>query len=75
VPVEHAEGLRAALPQARITIRDHMGHHPQRECPDVLARFLERALLRAEGRSMQRVGAVARRRRPRRAPAVRPATV
>jgi pimeloyl-ACP methyl ester carboxylesterase len=48
VPVEHAEGVRAALPQARVTVQDDMGHHPQRECPDVLAAFLERALTRAE---------------------------
>ncbi len=75
VPVEHAEGVRAALPQARITIRDGMGHHPQRECPDVLARFVERALIRAEGPSMEGAGAVARRRRPRPAVTGRPATV
>jgi pimeloyl-ACP methyl ester carboxylesterase len=74
VPVEHAEGVRAALPQARITIRDRMGHHPQRECPDLLARFLERALTRAEERSIEGVGAVSTPRRPRGAPAVRPAT-
>lgn len=48
VPVGHAEGVRAALPQAEITIEDHMGHHPQRECPDLLADFIERALARAE---------------------------
>jgi pimeloyl-ACP methyl ester carboxylesterase len=49
VPVAHAEGVRAALPQAHITIHDHVGHHPQQECPDLLAHFLERALTRAEG--------------------------
>ena len=49
VPVEHAEGVRAALPQAQITIQDRMGHHPQAECPDLLARFLEEALARIEG--------------------------
>jgi pimeloyl-ACP methyl ester carboxylesterase len=75
VPVEHAEGVRAALPQAQITIRDRMGHHPHRECPDLLARFLERALTRAEERLIEGVGAVATRRRPRGAPAVRPSTV
>jgi pimeloyl-ACP methyl ester carboxylesterase len=48
VPVTHADGVRAALPQARITIRDGLGHHPQAECPDVLASFLERALRRIE---------------------------
>lgn len=54
VPVEHAEGVRAALPQAQITIREQMGHHPQRECPDLLARFLERALMRPEGSAASR---------------------
>lgn len=75
VPVEHAEGVRAALPQARITIRDRMGHYPQREFPELLAGFVERALVRAEGRSTEGVGAVARRERPRRAATGRPATV
>lgn len=50
VPVGHAEGVRAALPHARITIQHRMGHHPQAECPDLLARFLERALERIETR-------------------------
>ena len=49
VPVGHAEGVRAALPQARITIQDHMGHYPQGECPELLARFIEGALARIEG--------------------------
>jgi pimeloyl-ACP methyl ester carboxylesterase len=48
VPVEHAEGVRAALPHARITIQDRMGHYPQAECPDLLARFVEQALARIE---------------------------
>lgn len=73
VPVEHADGVRAALPQAKITVRDGMGHHPQRECPDLLARFLERALTRAEERLGEGVGAVATPARSRGAPAVRPA--
>lgn len=62
VPVAHAEGVRAALPQARITIQDHLGHHPQRECPDLLAHFLERALTRAEGGHELTTPPVARRR-------------
>jgi pimeloyl-ACP methyl ester carboxylesterase len=56
VPVEHVEGVRAALPQARITIQDRMGHHPQAECPDVLARFLERALARIEAGHQRAAG-------------------
>lgn len=38
----HAEALRRALPQAHIEIWDRMGHHPQRERPRSLARYIER---------------------------------
>ena len=71
VPAGHAEGVRAALPQAEITLRDGMGHHPQRECPDVLARFLERALSRAEDTFA--APSLAARKRPRSAPVRQPA--
>jgi pimeloyl-ACP methyl ester carboxylesterase len=73
VPAGHAEGVRAALPQAEITFRDGMGHHPQRECPDVLARFVEGALARAEGTFAASTCTAAVRKRPRRVPARRPA--
>lgn len=56
VPVEHAEGVRAALPHARITIQDRMGHPPQAECPDLLARFLEQALARIEAAHQRAAG-------------------
>jgi pimeloyl-ACP methyl ester carboxylesterase len=42
VPVGHAGALRRALPQAHVEIWEGMGHHPQRERPVALARFIER---------------------------------
>lgn len=44
VPQAHADGVRAALPQARIEVWDGMGHHPQRERPRQLAHFLAQHL-------------------------------
>lgn len=38
----HAEALQRALPQAHIEVWDRMGHHPQRERPRSLARYIER---------------------------------
>jgi pyruvate dehydrogenase E2 component (dihydrolipoamide acetyltransferase) len=37
----HIRALRAALPQAHVEVWDGMGHHPQRERPHQLARFIE----------------------------------
>jgi pimeloyl-ACP methyl ester carboxylesterase len=42
VPVGHANALRRALPQAHVEVWERMGHHPQRERPVALARFIER---------------------------------
>jgi pimeloyl-ACP methyl ester carboxylesterase len=42
VPTSHADGVRAALPQAEIELWPGMGHHPQRERPAELAAFVER---------------------------------
>lgn len=47
VPVSHAKGLGRALPQARIEIWRGMGHHPQRERPVELVRFIKRSARRA----------------------------
>jgi pimeloyl-ACP methyl ester carboxylesterase len=41
VPVSHADGVRAALPQAEIEFWPGMGHHPQRERVAELAAFIE----------------------------------
>jgi pimeloyl-ACP methyl ester carboxylesterase len=41
VPVSHADGVRAALPQAEVELWPGMGHHPQRERVAELADFIE----------------------------------
>ena len=43
----HISALRAALPQAHIEVWAGMGHHPQRERPAELARFVEARATRA----------------------------
>jgi pimeloyl-ACP methyl ester carboxylesterase len=43
VPPSHADGVRAALPQARVHLSAGMGHHPQRERPKDLAELVEAA--------------------------------
>ena len=51
VPTAHIPALRRALPQAHVEVWDGMGHHPQRERPVALARFIERhASRRPRGR-------------------------
>jgi len=51
VPTAHIAALRRALPQAHVEVWDGMGHHPQRERPVALARFIERhASRRPRGR-------------------------
>jgi hypothetical protein len=46
-----------AFPQARVSVWKKMGHHPQRERPSQLARFIESACARARRqRPRQRLG-------------------
>ena len=45
----HAEGVLTAFPQARITVWEGMGHHPQRERAADLTDFVERAAARTRG--------------------------
>jgi pimeloyl-ACP methyl ester carboxylesterase len=47
VPTAHVEALQAALPQAHVEVWRGMGHHPQRERPMDLARYIERHAARA----------------------------
>jgi pimeloyl-ACP methyl ester carboxylesterase len=47
VPTAHARGLATALPQAHVEVWPGMGHHPQRERPLELARFIELRASRA----------------------------
>lgn len=54
VPRDHIEALRRALPQAHVEVWHGMGHHPQRERPMQLARFIERNA--ARGRGAERPG-------------------
>jgi pyruvate dehydrogenase E2 component (dihydrolipoamide acetyltransferase) len=42
VPLHHAQALHRVLPQAHVEVWPGMGHHPQRERPVALARFIER---------------------------------
>lgn len=51
VPVEHIESLRSALPQADVEVWPGMGHHPQRERPRDLHRFLDRCAMPHRPRS------------------------
>jgi pimeloyl-ACP methyl ester carboxylesterase len=48
VPLAHAEGVRVALPQARIEVWTGMGHHPIRERFEDLIATIERATRDAE---------------------------
>jgi pimeloyl-ACP methyl ester carboxylesterase len=41
VPLSHARAVKAALPQAHVETWPRMGHHPQRERPAQLSRFIE----------------------------------
>src|SRR4051794_27456772 len=47
VSATHIPALRAALPQAHVEVWPGMGHHPQRERPAQLARFIEQRASRA----------------------------
>ena len=41
VPLSHARAVKAALPQTHVETWARMGHHPQRERPAQLSRFIE----------------------------------
>jgi pimeloyl-ACP methyl ester carboxylesterase len=47
VPLAHRDGVMTAFPQAEVSVWKKMGHHPQRERPGELARFIEAACGRA----------------------------
>ena len=47
VPVGHRDGVMTAFPQAQVSVWKKMGHHPQRERPSELARFIGAACVRA----------------------------
>lgn len=55
VSPSHAEGLSTAFPQAEIMIWAGMGHHPQRERPEDLSRFVESGAAQARRARRQNV--------------------
>ena len=80
VPVAHRDGVMTAFPQAHVSVWKKMGHHPQRERPSQLARFIESACAHARrDAGRQRTGpqrandAVAAQAKPRRRRAPAPA--
>jgi pimeloyl-ACP methyl ester carboxylesterase len=58
VPAAHTAGVLQGFPQAQVEVWPGMGHHPQRERPEALDRFITRAVWR----SRTRAAAAARRR-------------
>jgi pimeloyl-ACP methyl ester carboxylesterase len=48
VPLGHTHAVRAALPQVHLEVWPRMGHHPQRERPAQLARFIEHHAVEAK---------------------------
>ena len=48
VPLDHIRALKRSLPQAHVEVWDGMGHHPQRERPVELARFIEQHASRGQ---------------------------
>ena len=42
MPLDHTRAVKRALPQTHLEVWPRMGHHPQRERPAQLARFIER---------------------------------
>ena len=41
IPADHAQAAHAALPGSRLEIIDDAGHHPQLDCPDMLAELID----------------------------------
>ena len=56
VPRSHIQTLRAAIPQAEVQVWPGMGHHPQRERPLSLTRFVEAQARRARAYNGRRRG-------------------
>jgi pimeloyl-ACP methyl ester carboxylesterase len=48
VPLSHTKAVKAALPQAHVEVWARMGHHPQRERPAQLSRFIEHHAAKAK---------------------------
>jgi len=59
VDPRHAARVRDALPHAAVEVWDGMGHHPQRERPRDVERFLARHVARGERRAAGRADSAA----------------
>jgi pimeloyl-ACP methyl ester carboxylesterase len=59
VPSSHADGVHTAFPQARVSVWEGMGHHPQRERAAELSELVERVASAAGSRRLRLVPAVA----------------
>lgn len=60
VPREHIAALKRALPQTHVEVWEGMGHHPQRERPRQLAKYIERHAARAPSAEQPAPGAFLR---------------
>jgi pimeloyl-ACP methyl ester carboxylesterase len=54
VSASHHEALQAAIPHAHVEVWEGMGHHPQRERPAQLSRFIECHAARGRSRTARR---------------------
>jgi pimeloyl-ACP methyl ester carboxylesterase len=54
VPLDHTRAVKTALPQVHLEVWPRMGHHPQRERPAQLSRFIERHAAEAKAPSQPR---------------------
>ncbi len=70
VPFAHREGVMTAFPHAQLSVWKKMGHHPQRERPSELGRFIEAACALPSVRATASSSTPPRRRSP--APALTP---
>ena len=64
VPLAHRDGVMTAFPQAQLSVWKKMGHHPQRERPSELARFIDAACARARPSALDAAPRSTRPRRP-----------
>jgi pyruvate dehydrogenase E2 component (dihydrolipoamide acetyltransferase) len=60
VPLAHTKAVKRALPQTHLEIWPRMGHHPQRERPAQLARFIELHAAREHDRDRRPAAATRR---------------
>jgi len=64
IPLAHRDGVMTAFPHAQVSVWKKMGHHPQRERPSELARFIEAACALPSARGAVSSGTPSRSRGP-----------